>query len=207
MRSAIVGITIGLALASTINAIAQPAADSTVKGQESVGEVDRFDLLADRNIFLRDRRPSQVEWSTEGAMLDHATLEPIAPLPIDPASYFVLRGVTIQGAERTAFIEDQRSGETRRFTAGDALGGGEIVAIDLDYITFRVVEDMRRIALGQRLTGKTVQSDDMAVSMPDNGATTGDGEISPANDEQESVLGRMRQRRLRELRGEEDESP
>ena len=207
MRSAIVGITIGLALASTIDAIAQPAADSTVKGQESVGAVDRFDLLTDRNIFLRDRRPPQVEWSTEGAMLDHATLEPIAPLPIDPASYFVLRGVTLQGAERIAFIEDQRSGETRRFTAGDALGGGEIVAIDLDYITFLVAEDKRRIALGQRLTGETVQSDDMAVSTPDNGATTGGGEISPANDEHESVLERMRRRRLRELRGEADESP
>ena len=45
----------GLALMG--RALASPGGDDATNGQEPAGGADRFALLVERNIFLRDRRP------------------------------------------------------------------------------------------------------------------------------------------------------
>ena len=208
MRSVIVIVTVGLAMVLAFDVMAQLDDEAAANRQDSEHTVDGFDLLVERNIFLRDRRPRR-DSSTDDVTSDDAP-SARSSVPVDPASHFVLRGVTLQGAERTAFVEDQRSGETRRVTTGDALAGGEVVEIDMDYITFRVAVDQRRIGLGKRLTGKAVPKADIAASIPDKqGAKEGDeapSAIESSGDEQDSVVERMRRRRQRQLRGQSDET-
>ena len=185
----------------------EAAADGAPDGQGTAN--DRFQLLVERNIFLRDRRPHRVDTAVRdrSPASQSSKAATVAKVLSDPASHFMLTGITLQGSTRTAFIEDLRNGKTDRFTTEATLAGGELVEIELDYIIFHVSDMKRKIAVGQRLTGKSEpRTEIVATEEHGPGRTNGHAALTNGSFEKaKSPAERMRERRQQQLRGTSDD--
>ncbi len=118
----------------------------------------RYDLLVQRNIFLRSRRPQSARptaVATRPTPRTETTTQP-RPLP-NPGRDFALRGVAVHGDRRTAFLEDIKNKSAVSVRVGDLVAGSRIVGIELDYIEIEAKEKRSRITVGQDLTGTTAQ--------------------------------------------------
>jgi len=104
---------------------------------------DPFRLLAERNIFLRDRRRPEPRRS-EG------------PRPVldDGERRVVLTGTALCGAEFVAFFENTRTGDTIRARAGGAVGAGKLNAVTLDGVEYEADGKTTRIEIGFSLAGE-----------------------------------------------------
>ncbi|MEA3368577.1 MAG: hypothetical protein U9R68_10755, partial [Planctomycetota bacterium] len=107
-----------LVIVAVAAAVALPALAAT--GREDSWE--KYRLLADRNIFVRDRRaPRPVHHESSGP----------PPTP-HVGRHMVLTGTARQRDEFLAFFEDSRTGRTLWAQAGDSLLDGRIKAITLN---------------------------------------------------------------------------
>lgn len=105
---------------------------------------DRFLLLVDRNIFLRDRRRP-----------DPRRFDTSRPAPADDRERrVVLTGTALCGEEFIAFFEDTRTGDTLRVRAGGAVGAGELRAVTLDEVEYESGGKTGRIKVGFTLAGE-----------------------------------------------------
>jgi hypothetical protein len=133
-----------LLLLALLGAMAAAAAPSTDDGAGRTASWDRYRVLSERNIFVRDRWRPPVKPVSSGP----------APL-IDPDSRLVLTGIGQEGSETAAFIEDTRTGLTLRARTGDAVGKGKLAEISLDCIEYECEGSIRRIEIGTTLAGST----------------------------------------------------
>ena len=121
---------------------AAPAA-SVAPAAGGAGSWDKYRLLTERNIFLRDRRrPSTGRPAPRG---------PIEPLDSD--RYLVLTGTVNYGDEFVAFFEDTRAGKTVRTRVGKTIGNGTLKAITLRGVEYDRRGTVTKIAIGRTLTG------------------------------------------------------
>jgi len=105
---------------------------------------ERYRVLAERNIFLKDRSPRG------GGRFP--VLRPSAPEPpVPPERSVVLTGVVRHGTEYVAFFEDRRSGAVIRVRAGDALHSGRVERVALDYIEYAKDGRTGKIEIGRNL--------------------------------------------------------
>ena len=132
---------------------------------------DRYRVLSERNIFVRDRgglRESMpVPEQTARAIDDD-----------DSDRYLLLTATVQRGRECIAFVEDTRSGETIKVRPGDPIGKGKFVKITLDYIEYeREGNNTTRIEIGSSLVGLTAGSPTPGASAdssrPANAADSG----------------------------------
>ena len=153
---------------------------------------DRFRLLAERNMFLRDRRspPSQRP-------------APTAPATVaaEPDRHIMLTGIAKHGSEYVAFLEDTRTGETIRVRVGEAAGKGKLTAITLDGVDYECGGTMARIEIGSSLAGSTPS---LGKAERDPEDTSGPSRVAPPGDARDAdtadILERMRRRREEELK-------
>jgi hypothetical protein len=107
-----------------------PRSSSSSSSRRSGGSgySDRYGLLEERNIFVRDRATSRR--SSRG---DSGSTTRPAPRP--PEEKLVLTGVVLEEDGYRAYVENDRS-EVLRLAAGDKVARGRVAAIMIDAIAY-----------------------------------------------------------------------
>ena len=144
-----------------------------------------FDLLTRRSIF---RKGSQAIARPEDAGVVRA---PATTAPAPEAS-FIFNGVARANDKLVAFFEDGNSHEVLIKHEGDPLAQGKVQHLTLDGLDYVANGTTTHLVIGQDLSGTDQGS---ALASEPTGALMGDSP-DPAN---ESVLDRLRRRRLKEL--------
>lgn len=147
---------------------------------------ERYSVIAECNIFLRQRSRS----SSGGNRGGSASTQ---PSDARSTKRIALLGVTVDGEERRAFFESSERSGILRLGVGDAVGDGKIVRIELDGVEFQVGQVTRRVGLGQDLSG--------GVFVP-SAATSDNASGAPASEAGLSLEERMKLRRQRESQGQ-----
>jgi hypothetical protein len=130
----------------------------------------------------------------------------------------ILFGVADQDGALMAFFEDDQTGQTVKLQIGQRIRGGSIVGLSLDGVDYQTAAGIRRVGIGQTLSGATATpastfpaSGTSATTSPalgtsassapsDSAATQTAGPASGTGDKAaDDVAERMRQRRLAEL--------
>ncbi len=172
--------------------------DATAR--ESAAE--RIKILTQRNIFAKDRsarRPDASARRREEAR------------PPTPEEQFRLTGLARQGAVAVAFLESSRDGKTLKKKSGEEIANGKVRSVGFDFIEYESAAGVTKVRIGSDLSGQirsrptssptTSSSPAPAGSSP---AATPDGGTSPApapsGGAEESILERMRKKRLEELK-------
>ena len=143
-----------------------------------------FDLLTRRSIF---RKGSQ----TIAQPGDFSTARAPTTAPAPEAS-FIFNGVARANDKLVAFFEDGNSHEVLLRHDGDALAQGKVQHITLSGLDYLANGTTTHLAIGQDLSGTDQGS---SLQSEPTGALSGDSP-DPGN---ESVLDRLRRRRLKEL--------
>jgi len=148
---------------------------------------DRYRVLSERNIFVRDRgglRESRpVPEQTARAIDDD-----------DSDRYLLLTATVQRGRESIAFVEDTRSGETVKVRMGHPIGRGKLVKITLGHVEYEREGTTTRIKIGSSLVGLTAGSETPGASVdPSSSADATDADTS-------TILERMRKRREQEAK-------
>jgi len=155
---------------------------------------DSYAVIAERNIYLKDRRPTP---RPTGRFTSILRPEPPPPSPEEST---VLTGVVRHGNEFIAFFEDLRTGTTKRVTQGQTLLGGTVGTISLDYVEYVKAGQVARIGIRDNLA-KRPQGPAPTVSAetpPPAGTTSASLQPAAPSDEA-SILEMLRKRRQQEM--------
>jgi hypothetical protein len=156
MKRTLIIAALTVALAEVTFAASAPSSQqsssssSATRPARAQGYSDRYGLLEERNIFLRDRSRR----STGRNGNNSGTTQPAAARrPVEES--FVLNGVVLEDAGYRAYFENPVQGETLRLAAGESLAHGKVGAIAIDGIAYDVAGGQRTwVAIGCDLTGK-----------------------------------------------------
>ena len=143
---------------------------------------DRYSILTQRNVFLRDRTRGSSR-STTGPTTSTSSTQPSRR---SPEETLLLRGIVVEQGEVRAYFEDVVNSRIVRVGQGDAIARGRIASIDLDIVEYEpttttggaagggaAAPKRTFVVVGHDLTGK--------VSALDGGATgEGGGDASAA---------------------------
>ncbi len=156
---------------------------------------DDFKVIAQRNMFSRNRRSLRPEPKTEIRTVKKSVV----------LSLYVLKGVAINDGQKVAFIEEEVSGETIRAIAGDELMNGHIAEVQFTHVLFEEDGQTKTIRLGEMFAKKETVSEARAeaeedaslieTTESDTNSDTDSGETSSEND----LLKKLMQRRKSEL--------
>jgi hypothetical protein len=123
------------------------AAGSPLPAENGEGDSwDRYRVLVERNMFLRNRRPPRSRDPSAG---------PTMPVR-DSDRDVILTGIVRHGDEYFAFFENVATGLTRRIRAGQAVGKGRIRSITLDGVEYDREGAASQIEVGRSLAGTYV---------------------------------------------------
>ena len=119
---------IGLLLLLTLGATAPTTQRSSSSGRGN-SYSDRYGLLEERNIFVRERASRR-----DGGRGTASTTQ-AAPRP--PEERFVLTGIVLEEEGFRAYVENDRF-ETLRLAPGDKVARGRVAAIVIDAIAYEL---------------------------------------------------------------------
>jgi hypothetical protein len=171
------------------------AADTPPTTRENYN--DRYGVLSDRNIFLRERgRPAPSTRRYESSTMSSS--RPAAE------STYVLTGIVLEGGQYRAYVEEVSTGRVQRLAVGDAVAKGHVLDIDIDAMAYSANGKGTWIPIGCDLQGKpfnafpTALSRYMTSTGPTSGPTTHAATPLPIdpNSPNLSVEERMRLRRM-----------
>ena len=157
---------------------------------------DRYGILAEKNIFVRNRPPTR-----KGGT-------PAADRPRRAEEALILTGITIQQGRNVAFIENTATRSTERVVQGATIAGGKIVEIELDGLEFEAGGRRVRVAVGRNLLGDVSSGGGGSATAPRSGTATtappgtgagGAPAAAPADEANLSVEERMKRARERLL--------
>lgn len=118
---------------------------------------DDFQPLLQRSLFSAKRETPEREAELAEAKLAAASSREAS---------LVLCGVAQQGNDFTALIEDVAGHRVNRLTIGDTVGRGRLTRVDLDGIEYEVAGRIRRVRVGDDLTGSVAAIADDASPAP-----------------------------------------
>jgi hypothetical protein len=180
-----------------------PEQPSTRPAREQSYE-ERYLVLAQRNIFLRDRSrlvPPPPRFPSTGPSTTESRR---------PEMSFVLTGLALQEGRHVAFLENLRTGATERVVQGTSIALGRIVRVEVDFLEYEADGRRTRVEIGRNLTGQVASSYTGPVTLPSSpstqpgaGAPSGAGvaALSPdmdINDPNLTPEQRLKLRRLKE---------
>jgi len=156
---------------------------------------DRYRMLSERNIFVRDR----------GGLPESkpVTEQTVRAIDDDDSDRYLLLTATVQrGREGIAFVEDTRSGETVKVRTGHPIGKGKLVKITLGHVEYEREGTTTRIEIGSSLAGLTVSpvSTATAASPEPDVSTDPDKPTNATDGDTSAILERMRRRREQEAK-------
>jgi hypothetical protein len=163
-------LTIGAALALVLSPATGVHAQSRYRGDRGggggdssrysngptsrpAGYRDRYIILSDQNIFVRDRSrivPDRGDRPSGSGSDTRPTY--VRPLEMS----FVLTGVVLEEGLYRAYIEDSNASRILRLTVGDTVARGHIADIDINAIAYEANGQTKWVGLGCNLTGDPV---------------------------------------------------
>ena len=146
---------------------------------------DRYSVLAERNIFLRDR-------TVRPAVRNAGPSSQPAPRPLEES--FTVVGIVEEDDLWRAYVEDATRSATIRLTAGDPVARGTVTRIEIDGIEYDQGGKRTWIFIGNNLTGKIGSGGSSDVASSANAGPTS-LPFDPS-DPNLSVEQRMRLRRM-----------
>ena len=170
-----------------------PAAKPTTRQSDR----ERYAVLTEQNIFLKDRRTGR----NSGGPTSRTT-QPLNAMDVvrqSPEAKFVVTGVVFEDGDFRAFIEDATAGKVLRLSVGDSIARGKITLIDIDTVVYEAEGKQSVINVGTTLAGVTPTA---LAATP--GATPAPGAAPSAplpdpNNPNLTIEERMRLRRAAEL--------
>jgi hypothetical protein len=102
---------------------------------------DRYAILADKNIFVRNRPATR----TPGAQRS---------VTRRVEETMVLTGIALQEGRHVAFLEDSAAHQTKRLLPGDQIAGGTITEVSIDSMEFEAGGKRIHIPIGRNLLGE-----------------------------------------------------
>ena len=150
---------------------------------------DRYAVLSDRNIFLRERARPTTQPRPE-------------PAKRTPEESFILTGIVAEDEGIRAYFEDIDGQSITKAAIGDSIARGKISAILIDAIEYESSGRKTWVEIGSDLTGKSsaveaVSASDSPTTAPAEGSAAA-AKVDP-NDPNLSMEQRLRLRRLQEL--------
>ena len=197
-----------------------PAPPATPSEQPSrrVSYSDRYSILSERNIFLRDRSRGSSNGIGGSTTNPSASTQPSRRLPEET---LLLTGIVLEDGEYRAYVEDQVNARILRVSQGDAIARGRVVSIELDAIEYEMggiggsastgsstgdggAEAKRTfVAIGNDLTGRQPAFsggfDAAAMATTSPVMPTGVDGLNP-NDPNLTMEQRLKLRRMQELK-------
>jgi hypothetical protein len=169
-------------------------------GQERSGFSDRYAVVLENNIFLRERR-TQRQSSTQ------STTQPQAPPR--PEKEWVLVGVVFEEGAFRAYFESLTGGGVKRAVVGDQIAEGALSEVYIDAVGYMTGDGVTWISVGQDLTGEYIVIPGSAgptAAAPSTAPSPGaaPAAASPAT---LSIEERLRQRRMQEAGGSRGSPP
>jgi len=185
---------------------------ATRPAPERVSTWDDYQIIVSRNMFSKDRARQR---SSSYVPSSRPSYSSYASRSSEERTGFILTGIGHADLQRVAFFEDASSGSTMRVWVGQALDKGYVTAITLDSVVYQRNGMVRRIEIGQNLSGvsASMPTADSTSSTPTtgpastqptsepSGATSAPaGASPPGNTATDSIEERLRQRRAKELK-------
>jgi hypothetical protein len=119
---------------------------------------DRYGVLSDRNIFLRERgRPAPSTRRYDNGSRGSSS-RPAAE------STYVLTGIVLEDGQYRAYVEEVSTGRVQRLAVGDAVAKGHVLEIDIDAIAYSANGQGTWVPIGCDLQGKPFNSFPSALS-------------------------------------------
>jgi hypothetical protein len=159
---------------------------------------DRYGVLEQRNIFLRDRTKP----ATQRAAAAAATSASTQPA-LRPEQMLIVRGIVLEDEGFHAYVEDTGTSPARilRVAPGDNLGPGRVLEIQIDAIAYEQAGQGQWIEVGSDLTGQPTGSQTVATTNPTTGPADAAALNIDPNDPNLTTEQRMRLRSTQERRG------
>lgn len=161
---------------------------------------DRYSILADQNMFLRDRRRRRNDF--EDRRRD-------TPPPRREEENYALRGVVLEDGEYRAYLENLSSYSILRLSIGDPVARGKLTQIEIDAAEYEQNGQYTWVEVGHNLTGTMATPAYSPSSTPstqpagssDSGAAAPAGAPIDPNDPNLTVEQKMRLRRMQQTGG------
>lgn len=161
----------------------------------------RYQVVVDRNIFSRSRRPPSAPVDPNSAQA-RAAAEAAAAGKVDPADHLILTGITAEDGKLYAFFE-AGDGKIKRVGEGDMLLDRKITRLTLDEVQAEADGKTTTITLAYTLTGKPGVRGGTATAGA-GGETThsaAPSSSSSSGGKEDSILEKLRKKREAELGG------
>jgi hypothetical protein len=171
---------------------------------------DRYSILTQRNIFLKDRSRGSRNGSSNGN--GSTTQSSTQPAHRSPEETLLLRGIVMEQGEVRAYFEDIANSRMVRVAMGEPIARGRITSIGLDAVEYEtpaaggVAAHRTFVAVGNDLTGK-VSEYDMPSSSAAAAAMATTSPVMPSgveglnpNDPNLTQEQRMKLKRMQELK-------
>ena len=152
---------------------------------------DRYGMLEQHNIFLRDRSKPTTQRSGNGS----ASTQPVRR----PEQLLVITGIVLEEEGFRAYVEDTSASPPRilRISPGDNLGPGRVRDIYIDALAYEQAGQNKWIEVGCDLTGQPVGS--LAVTSAAGATTAPTTGAAPNLDPNDPSLTTEQRMRLRSL--------
>jgi hypothetical protein len=138
---------------------------------------ERYGVLSERNIFLRERgvRPARSYGATSRDSSSYQATRP------PPEAAYVLTGIVLEDGLYRAYVEDTSTGRVHRLAVGDSIARGHVLEIEIDAIAYDLNGRGTWITPGSDLRGQpfsgfpTALSRYMAASTNPSSSSGGSG--------------------------------
>jgi hypothetical protein len=158
----------------------QPQQPQQRQSSRSIREryADRYSILTQRNIFLKDRSRGSRNGSDGRGGNGSTTQSSTQPSHRSPEETLLLRGIVIEQGEVRAYFEDIANSRMVRVAMGETVARGRITSIGLDAVEYETTgaggEHRTFVAVGNDLTGKV-----SAYDLPSSSAAAAMATTSP----------------------------
>src|SRR4051812_24493229 len=121
---------------------------------------DRYNVLSERNIFLRERgvRPR----SNNGPSSRDSGSSQYNRPPAE--AVFVLTGIVLEEGQYRAYVEDTSTGRVHRLAVGDTVARGHVLEIEIDAIAYDLNGQGTWVTIGSDLRGQPFSGFPTALS-------------------------------------------
>jgi hypothetical protein len=180
---------------------------------------DRYDVLADRNIFVKERWKIVKQSERDRPPRNNNTSRDVVRAAPPAEASYILTGIILPepgdvDGQVHAIVEDMKAGKILRLSVGETVARGQITDILIDAVQYSANGQQVWVDLGRDFTGaipaspSAIYAAAAAAAAPTTGSTTGPSSAPSAalpldpNNPNLSLEERMKIRRMQQLGGQ-----
>jgi hypothetical protein len=153
---------------------------------------ERYSIVSDKNIFLRDRSRGAPTTASTQSSTHRST-----PLPEET---LMLTGIVLEDVGMRAYIEDSVTFRILKLAVGESVARGKITSIDLDAVEYERNGQRKWIVIGYDFTGRPAQIASSTTYTPADATTSPTTQAIDPNDPNLTQEQRMKLKRQMELK-------